>query len=143
MGMIEASTTVIKVQGQTVWLAGGRDNGCGSCGQKSGCSARSLADLFGKKNVLADTLIPLQTGDRVVIEIDENVLLRGAVLLYLLPLLGLFLSVVLADSLLTQTMPYRELCLAGGALLGLFLSFNGVSRHQHGVARPVVVRKLS
>ena len=143
MGMIEASTTVIKVQGQTVWLAGGQDNGCGSCGQKAGCSASSLADLFGKKNVLADTLIPLQTGDRVVIEIDENVLLRGAALLYLLPLLGLFLTVVLVDSLLAPAMPYRDLCLTGAAMLGLFLSFNGVSRHKHGATRPVVVRKLS
>lgn len=143
MGMIEASTTVIKVQGQTVWLAGSQDSGCGSCGQKAGCSATAFESLFGKKIVEADSPIRLQMGDRVLIEIDENMLLRGALLLYLLPLLGLFASVVLADSLLPETLAYRDLWLTGSALLGMFLSLKWVSRYKHGTTRPVVVRKLS
>lgn len=143
MAMIEAATTVIKVEGQTVWVAGGESSACGSCGQKSGCASAAFENVFGKKTVQADSHFRLQAGDKVLIEIDESTLLRGAVLMYLLPLLGMFAAVVVADSfILPKDLPMRDLWLSGSALLGLLSSFIKVGRYKHGTVRPMVVRKL-
>jgi len=144
MAMIETTTTVVKVEGNTVWLARGHDSACGSCGQKQGCSTWALANLFGNKTVRADCHFYLQVGDRVLVEIEEHVVLRGAALLYALPLLGLFGAVLVADRLiLPKDLPMRELWLTGSAVLGLLYSFVYVSRIKQGSVKPVVVRKIT
>lgn len=84
----------------------------------------------------------LQVGDPVVIAIREDLLVRGALLLYLLPLAGLFLS-----ALLMQALGAGEPAIILSGLVGLALGLLLVRRRSRRVAgdpdlQPVVIRAL-
>ncbi|MGZ8187091.1 MAG: SoxR reducing system RseC family protein, partial [Methylobacter sp.] len=91
--------------------------------------------------------IQLKTGDKVMVAIDENLLLRASLLLYLLPLIGLFTGAGMADWLLTDNIRYVDLWIAGCAGLSFLLILWLINKAQNLLilnyyARPVVVRKI-
>lgn len=57
-----------------------------------------------------------------MVAIDENLLLRASLLLYLLPLIALFSGAGTADWLLADNTPYADLWIAGSAVPGFLLS---------------------
>jgi sigma-E factor negative regulatory protein RseC len=82
-----------------------------------------------------------------MVAIDENLLLRASLFLYLVPLIGLFTGAGFADWLLADNSQYADLWIAGSALLGFLLSLWLINKAQsllilNYYARPVVVRKI-
>jgi len=88
----------------------------------------------------------LKIGDQVTVAIDENLLLRASLLLYLLPLIALFAGAAIADWLLPVDTNAADLWLAGSAVLSFLVSLWLINKAQSllimGYARPVVVRKI-
>jgi sigma-E factor negative regulatory protein RseC len=100
-----------------------------------------------KKSVPVDCDIQLKTGDQVMVAIDQNLLLRASLLLYLLPLIALFTGAGMSDSLLMEDTVNTELWIAGSAILSFLLSLWLINKVQsllllNYYARPVVIRKI-
>ena len=144
--MIEELAVVVKIENHQVWVESGQNSACGGCQQKASCSSNALDSVLKKKSVPVDSDIQLKTGDQVMVAIDENLLLRASLLLYLLPLIALFTGAGIADWLLDNSL-YADLWIAGSALLSFLFSLWLINKAQsllilNYYARPVVVRKV-
>ena len=147
MAMIEESAVVVKIQNHQVWVESGQNSTCGGCQQKSSCTSNAISSVLKKKPVPVDCDIALTTGDAVMVAIDENMLLRASLILYLLPLIALFIGAGMADWLLADSVRYKDLWIAGSAVLSFLLSLCLINKAQYWLllshyARPVVVRKI-
>jgi sigma-E factor negative regulatory protein RseC len=144
--MLEESAIVVKIEHGQTWVVGTQNNTCAGCAQKAGCSSTALASVLKKKPIPVDNNLVLQTGDTVVVAIDESDLLRAAFTLYITPLMTLFIGAGVADSIVSDTTPYADLWIAGGALTGLALALFILQKIQtyallNYYARPVVIKK--
>ncbi len=142
--MIEELAVVVKIENHQVWVESGANNACGGCLQKASCTTNALGSVLKKKSVPVDSDIQLKTGDQVMVAIDENLLLRASLLLYLLPLIALFTGAGLADWLATDN---ADVWIAGSAMLSFLFSLWLINKAQsllimNYYARPVVVRKI-
>ena len=143
--MIEETGRVVALEDGAVWVETLRKSTCSSCSANAGCG-QGLMDKLGVGRqrgfvrVLSDLQLALD--DVVVIGIREDVLLRTAVLVYLLPLLGL-----LAGALLASSLGLTEGLIILASMFSLLLVWLAVRWHcrrtQHDPARqPVVLRAM-
>ncbi len=142
--MIEELAVVVKIENHQVWVESGANSACGGCLQKASCTTNALGSVLKKKSVPVDSDIQLKTGDQVMVAIDENLLLRASLLLYLVPLIALFTGAGLADWLATDN---ADVWIAGSAMLSFLFSLWLINKAQsllimNYYARPVVVRKV-
>jgi sigma-E factor negative regulatory protein RseC len=145
--MIEELAVVVKIENHQVWVESRQNSACVGCQQKASCTTNALGSVLKKKSVPVDSDIQLKTGDEVMVVIDENLLLRASLLLYLVPLIALFTGAGIADWLLADDALYADLWIAGSALLVFLLSLWLINKAQsllilNYYARPVVVRKV-
>ena len=145
--MIEELAVVVKIENRQVWVEGGQNSACSGCQQKASCTTNVLGSVLKKKSVPVDSVIQLKTGDEVMVAIDESLLLRASLLLYLLPLLALFTGAGIADWFLADNAPFADLWIAGSAFLSFLFSLWLINKAQsllilNYYARPVVVRKI-
>lgn len=143
--MIEELAVVVKIENHQVWVEAGPNSACGGCAQKTSCTTNAIGSVLKKKSVPVDCDIQLKTGDQVMVAIDENLLLRASLLLYLLPLIGLFTGAGIADWWLDNA--NQDLWIAGSALLSFVLILWLINKTQsllilNYYARPVVVKKV-
>jgi sigma-E factor negative regulatory protein RseC len=145
--MIEELAVVVKIENHQVWVESGQNSACGGCQQKASCTTNALGSVLKKKSVPVDSDIQLKTGDEVIVAIDENLLLRASLLLYLAPLMALFTGAGIADWLLADNTEYADLGIAGSALLSFLLALWLINKAQsllllNHFVRPVVLRKM-
>ncbi len=143
--MIEELAVVVKIDKHQVWVESGQASACGGCLQKTSCTTNAIGSVLKKKSVPVDCDMSLQIGDKVMVAIDENLLLSASLLLYLLPLIALFAGAGIAEAL-TDNSPYADLWTAAGAILGFLLSLWLINKAQKllilSLRRPIVVKKL-
>lgn len=102
--MIEERGRVLSVEGNCLWIETVRRSACDSCQARNGCGQSVLQRLGlgarqGVIRVVDEAPVShYRAGDEVVIGIEENAVVRGSVLVYLVPLLGLFAGALLAQS---------------------------------------------
>lgn len=100
--MIEEQGRVVAVEPGAVWVETLRKSTCSSCSVKAGCG-QGLLDQLGASGrrgyVRALSNLQLAVGDGVIIGVREDLLVRGSLLVYLLPLFGLFSVAILAEQL--------------------------------------------
>ena len=145
--MIEELAVVVKIENHQVWVESEQNSACGGCQQKASCTTNALGSVLKKKSVPVDSDIQLKTGDEVMVAIDESLLLRASLLLYLLPLIALFTGAGIADWLLADNALYADLWIAVSAFLSFLFSLWLINKAQsllilNYYARPVVVRKI-
>jgi len=145
--MIEELAVVVKIENHQVWVEAGQNSACGGCQQKASCTTNALGSVLKKRSVPVDCDIQLKTGDEVMVAIDESLLLRASLLLYLLPLIALFTGAAIADWLLADNTRSADLWIAGSALMCFLLSLWLINKAQsllilNHYARPVVVKKI-
>lgn len=144
--MIEELAVVVKTENHQVWVESRQSGACAGCRQKSSCSTSAIGSAVGKKAVAVDSPINLHVGDEVIVAIDESMVLKASLLLYLLPLMVMFASAGMTHWLLSDTNVHIELWTAGSALLGLSLSMRLISRLQKSFllshcTKPIVLKK--
>lgn len=124
--MIETEAVVVKIEHAVAYVQAERKSNCGSCSESS-CGTSVLANFFGQRTPLyrASNEVGAKVGDRVVVGMDESALFKGTLLLYLFPLLLLFVGAV-AGSALAVTADLKDGYSVAGAFIGLLAGFIGL-----------------
>ena len=149
--MIEQRAVILSLQSepsQTQTIATleiERITACGLCGQTRGCGNSIWGKLFGHQTSAfkAQNRINAKVGDSVIVGINQKALLKSALLLYILPLVTLFVGAILASQL-WQTDGSTMLGAAIGLVLGLlWVIGHTMSNRYFSLQQPVILRLAS
>ena len=150
--MIEEQGRVISSEGSSegsseekvVWVETERKTTCSSCSARHGCG-QHLAEKYRPSSafayIRASSDWSLAEGDRVLVGIPENSLLKASVVVYLLPLL-----LVLAALWLSQAADFGDgitLMLSALGLVVGFIPARKLGAQEGDMCRVKVVRVLS
>jgi sigma-E factor negative regulatory protein RseC len=131
--LIETGRVVaVEVTEGALWVETIRQSTCGSCAAKKGCGhglLNRIADgRTGYVRVLSGAVAAERCAvdDQVSISIPEQVILRGSMLVYMLPLLCMLAGAASADSFFIGA---AQSVAVAGALAGLALGFAIVRWH--------------
>lgn len=143
--MIEEQGRVVALEPGAVWVETLRKSTCSSCSANAGCG-QGLLDRLGvggrRGHVRALCDLHLRVGDAVIIGVREDLLVRGSLLVYLAPLVGLF-----AAALFAQWLALGEPLVIACAIAGFLVAWSIVRWRSLRVAddpalQPVVLRAL-
>lgn len=98
--IIEETARVVALDGEQAWVTTQRRSACESCSANKGCGTGIMARGFSGGRTLQFKVrnnVAAVVGDDVVLGIDDRVLVRSAVLMYLLPLLALMAGAWLGE----------------------------------------------
>ena len=142
MDSSEEKAIVSHVKGDYVFLETQNTTSCDNCSTKSGCSQVSSIFTFKSKNKLRmKNSLSLKQGDAVIIAMAPDKLMLATVLMYLLPLVLLFVFSFIAKLLLGENASIIF------GLVGLFFGLFLVKQftQQKAIAamfQPKLVRKI-
>jgi sigma-E factor negative regulatory protein RseC len=121
--MLETRATVVQIDGQYALVQANHGNGCEQCNGK-GCGTGKLSKLFCSKPRQFRVNNPVNAGinDEVIVSVADGSVFQGIALVYILPLLLLFLGAALG-SILTVQPEQRDVYSAVGAFAGLVAGF--------------------
>lgn len=121
--MIEEQAKVIEIKGNKLFLQAQTQSSCGSCSVSKGCGTSVLAKVVGRKftHFQAENNINARVGDTVVVGMTEDALFKGSVMMYVLPIMCMLVSALLADYLLNSASHFRDLMIAATSIMGLIL----------------------
>ena len=147
--MIEETAQVIEIKGGSLVLQAFRQSACGSCAANKGCGTSVLSKVVGQKfsRFQAENSINANVGDTVIVGIPEDALLKGSMVMYVIPILGMFVFALLADYFLSVTIQNRDFLIAVATIVGLvcgslFSKWYFASRSSAHKYAPVVLRKI-
>ena len=147
--MIEEQAQVIEIKGDILFLQAQTQSACGSCSANKGCGTSLLAKVVGRKftHFQAENNVNAKVGDIVVVGLAEDALLKGSMVMYIIPILAMLVFALLADYLLASDALYRDLMIAATAMMGLvwgsLLSKWYFARESSvRIFAPVVLRKI-
>ncbi|MGB5729785.1 MAG: SoxR reducing system RseC family protein [Thiogranum sp.] len=147
--MLEETAQVVRIRGEEVWVETQRRSSCDSCAAEKGCGTATLSKVLGNRRNVVRVLsaIPLGVGDRVVIGIREQALVRGSLAVYAVPILLLLLGGLLGE-LGAQQFIWENAELAGVTLgiSGLIAGLAWLKRFTRRIQndpnfQPVVLRR--
>ncbi len=117
--MIEESATVVALEDNFAWVESERRSSCGSCAANKGCGTATLQKVMGKKRTQLKAINQAQAkiGDRVIIGLQEQALLKGSLYAYILPLVLLLVAAFIFEQLFANE-AMTILAGLGGLLLG-------------------------
>jgi sigma-E factor negative regulatory protein RseC len=143
--MIEEPGRVVALEEGAVWVQTLRKSTCSSCSANAGCGQGlldKLAITSQRGNVRALTDLQLAVGDEVVIGVREELVLRSAVQVYLLPLLALLGGGFVAQSLRLSEPLSIFLGLSALLVAGLLVRWRSLRVADDPRLQPVVMRAL-
>lgn len=125
--MIKEWATVVAWQDGFAQVSCDVKTSCNSCSSRAGCGSRVLNKLGPQTEhtIVVPSAEPLTAGQKVELGISEGSLLTSAMLVYMTPLLGLFVMAAVFQLLFTSDLA----AFAGGVLGGVggFLVARGLS----------------
>lgn len=155
--MLQERGRVVAVQDDAVWVETIRRSTCGACAARQGCGHGLLNRQTGSGRGLVRVLSgealragDCRVGDEVLLELPEEVILRGSMIVYMVPLLaalaGAAASQAMSGWFTALGLPADALS-AGGAACGLLAGFAVVRWHgrRHRAdpwLQPVLARRL-
>ena len=150
--MIEQYAQIEKIDNGFAWVEVMRQSACGHCHANKGCGTASLDRLLRRKS--SRLRIPCrsfeaQPGDWVVLGIAETSMVRTALMVYLLPLMGLLVGAIFGRyvDFFGHGNQFSSLAAPFFALIGFSAAWFGTSRFIKGVGddpryQPQLVRFL-
>jgi sigma-E factor negative regulatory protein RseC len=145
--MIEEQAVVLRVEHDKAYLEIVRRSACGLCGQTRGCGISVWGRLFGHRQsvFMANNQINAQTGDHVVVGVEEKALLASSLTAYGVPLLTLLSGTVIGVSM-APSLAVRDMYSVAGAAVGLLLGLFWLKGHAAGQTMgarytPVILRR--
>ncbi|HPF58684.1 MAG TPA: SoxR reducing system RseC family protein [Candidatus Competibacteraceae bacterium] len=144
--MIEERARVAEAGDGYAWVEIERRSACGNCHASDGCGTAALANVWSGRQMRTRAIsnLPLRSGDEVIVGLADGVLLRGALLAYLLPLVLMLAGALLGDAAFASA-GEEPVILLGALGLGLgFLAVRVSSRSWQDDVRfqPVVLRRV-
>lgn len=118
--MIEQQAKVISCNNDTVSLEVERQSSCSACKVRQGCGTAMLAEHVGNRfsQITVSKTGDVEVGQQVELAIPERSLLHGAFLMYIVPIVLLFVF-----SAIAQYVYANEFIEILSGLVGLFLGF--------------------
>ena len=146
--MIEERARVVAIEDGQLLLEAQTSSACGACAVKQGCGTSVLSKWLGRKftRFQAPNTVNARVGDEVVVGLAEDAMLKGSLMVYLLPLLAMIGAALVADSLISLDNARRDLWVLVAAVAGFVLMLT-VSRRllstrgSRKALTPVVLRK--
>ncbi len=134
--MIEEYAVVKECFGTQANLEIQRRTACGLCGKKRGCGNAAWGKLLGHHalDFTAHNKIEAKVGDTVVVGIDEKAMLNSVFFMYVVPLIGLLLSTMLADYFFKNQLYVMTAAFTGLALGLLWAKGHLMGQHPSGLA---------
>lgn len=141
--MIEQQAKVTSVVDGKVWLLVERQSSCHNCQLNKGCGTASLGRLFGLKaqQLQLPNSLDLKLGDRVIVAIPDQSYLLASVLIYVLPLLLLFIFGGVVESLWQREWLTVIMSLVG-LLCGLLISARLSRVRFSSLLQPKIIRQI-
>lgn len=140
--MIEEAGVVVTVEPDAVWVATQRKTTCGSCSARMTCGQGLMTSLASDKKphlIKISTDLLLREGDQVTLGMPEDLLVRSAFLVYMLPLLAMFIS-ALAVHALNASEPWIIFAAVLGFIAGaLWVRYYSDRYIDAAVIQPVVL----
>jgi sigma-E factor negative regulatory protein RseC len=136
--MLEMRAIIIEVQGEEASVRPLSSGGCGHCDTEGGCGSGALTKLFCSntpRQFKVNNEIRARVGDEVQVSVPDGVLLRGAMKMYVLPLV-LLLAGGIAGVALARDEASHDAYAVAGAVIGLVLGFI-LAKLTPGVGRAV------
>jgi sigma-E factor negative regulatory protein RseC len=130
--MLIETGRVVAVETDSVWVETIRKTTCGSCAAQKGCGHGMMNKISaGRRSLiraLPGKLRPAECSvdDEVTISIPEEVILRGSLIVYILPLLCMLLGAWTGAALFASN---EDAAGGAGAILGFALGFALVRLH--------------
>lgn len=148
MSLYEAEGVVVRLEGENALIQANRQSSCGGCSKNSSsCGTASLLGFFERRAPLYKVRndIGAQPGERVVIGLPQDALLKGAAAIYL-PALLLLVAGAIGGSLLGNTPASREGYSVIGAVAGLAAGYlwscrQSAHMNANGAYRPEVLSR--
>jgi sigma-E factor negative regulatory protein RseC len=142
--MVEGIAHVVGVEGDQIWLEPEQTGTCGGCSSASACGAKGIGTVANRLEARRFKIANpagLMMGERVVIGIRENTLVRASLTAYAIPLASM-----LGSGILAQWAEGRDgvtmLAMLGGLAIGLLLMRMSASRmSQRGELAPHFLRR--
>lgn len=118
--MVKEWATVVRWQNGRALLRYGSSSGCGSCGAGKTCGSYALSKIGPNTEHELEIAIeqPLVEGQKIEVGIPEGSLIRSALLVYLTPILGLFIFAGLA-----QAFDFEQFWIAISGVIGGIIGF--------------------
>jgi sigma-E factor negative regulatory protein RseC len=88
-GLVEGTARVVALEGDRVWLEPEPRSGCGACASAGVCGAKGLGTFASRIEARRFPLndhLGLALGERVIVGVPENALLRATGAVYAIPL---------------------------------------------------------
>lgn len=135
--MLEERGIVVNIDEPFATVQTQRLAGCGQCAAKANCGTGNLAEMLGQQytEVKVASHHGVKVGDMVILGLEEQALVRSALVLYLMPLLGL-LAGALAYEMATRInqWPHLELLTILSGLIGFAVTLFWVKRLSLGMS---------
>ncbi len=125
--MSEELATVVAIEGDHAWVECERRSACSGCQQQSNCGTGTVAKAFPLKapRLRVRLTAEVRVGQQLRLGIPQESLLRGAALVYVLPLFCLLAGALLGQLWLVPLLSGGEgitiLCCLLGGVRGFFL----------------------
>jgi len=140
--MIETQARVVRLESGHAWVEPRPHTPCGQCDPVHGCRSLAIARMFSPNDPAFRVKNPLHAaiGEWVTVSIPERGMLHSALLMYLVPLVGLFVGAT-AGALASETVSV----LAG--LAGFAAALVAVRRVSRGFGQrtlfqPVITERI-
>jgi sigma-E factor negative regulatory protein RseC len=147
--MIQEYGYVVKTDEQFAWVHTQRKSTCGQCAAQKGCGTNVFSKVLGNKHteLKAINAANAKVGDTVVLGLRESVLLKSAFIMYMLPLLMMFIFAVFTQFIFNAVGNEASQFWIGifavtGLLLGFVYARYFAKQHQtDSEYHPVVLRQ--
>lgn len=121
INVITETGRVVATSDNELWVQTIRKSACSQCSSRKGCGQALLAQIgrepgYIKVGLRGRAISKYPVGSFVSIGIEEHVLVKSTLLIYLLPLLLMMVGIVFAAQLFTS-----DVASLAGAILGLLL----------------------
>ena len=144
--MVEGTAHVIAVEGNMVWLVPETGSSCGGCASASACGSKGIGTTASRLEARRFQIVNdynLRVGERVVVGIRENSLLKASLTAYAIPLATLLSAGALAQWAAGSDL-VTMLSMIAGLVLGLMFARMGAGRLlARGDLAPRFIRRAS
>jgi sigma-E factor negative regulatory protein RseC len=142
--MVEEAASVLRVEGEIVWVQAIQQSACGSCQAQKGCGHSLLAKV-GQKQIDIPVIrngMDVKENDQVIIGVAEQAILKSSLIMYGAPLISMII-VAMISTLLGA--PEGATILL--SFISLILGFLWVNFYSKGLEfnqwNPQLIRKVS
>jgi sigma-E factor negative regulatory protein RseC len=122
--MIEENAIVVAIEGDDVLVQTQRRSACQACSVKSGCGTSVLSKVIGQKvsQIKVNNTLNANIGDEVTLGINDNALVHGSLLVYVLPLFFLLVFAMVGEYWAQSQNLNSELTSIVSGLLGFLIA---------------------